>query len=244
MEIMNKNSQPPTLGNSFGHGWNVMSKHFLVLFLVIIILGIVSIPANIPGFKLNTSDLHSLKYHDWPYYWRDMNLFTPIFFSLWGLFALAYSLMVIPVFRYGSKMMFLEGARDIHPDFNWLIQGFKENYLNIVLANLLSGALVIIGFVLCFFPGIFIACRLAFVGYLVMDRKLDPVKAVEESWKMTKGHGWTIFFMAIISFFIAIAGLCLCFVGIFPASIWIDSSFASLYEFVLVTQTTDQQQEV
>jgi Sec-independent protein secretion pathway component TatC len=40
--------------------------------------------------------------------------------------------------------------------------------------------------------------------------------------------------MAIVSFFIFIAGLCLVFVGIIPAAMWVSSSFASLYQAVLV----------
>jgi uncharacterized membrane protein len=90
------------------------------------------------------------------------------------------------------------------------------------------------GFIFLIIPGIIIACRLAFVSYLVMDKKMDPIQAVEESWKLTKGHAWTIFFMAIVSFFICLLGLIMCFVGIFPAMIWVKSSFASLYEAVLV----------
>jgi hypothetical protein len=39
--------------------------------------------------------------------------------------------------------------------------------------------------------------------------------------------------MGFVSFFIAIFGFCLLFVGIFPALIWICGSFASLYESVL-----------
>jgi uncharacterized membrane protein len=113
-------------------------------------------------------------------------------------------------------------------------RGFRENYLSIVLANLLTAALIMLGFVALIVPGIIIGCRLAFVGYLVMDKKLDPILAVEESWKMTKGHGWTIFFMAIVSFFIFIAGLCLAFVGLIPAAMWVSSSFAGLYQAVLV----------
>jgi NhaP-type Na+/H+ or K+/H+ antiporter len=66
-----------------------------------------------------------------------------------------------------------------------------------------------------------------------MDKKLDPISAVEESWKKTRGHGWTIFWMAIVSFFICIAGFCVFFVGIIPAAIWIHSSFASLYDTVI-----------
>jgi hypothetical protein len=39
--------------------------------------------------------------------------------------------------------------------------------------------------------------------------------------------------MGFVSFFIVIFGLCMLFVGIFPALIWIRSSFAALYESVL-----------
>jgi len=66
-----------------------------------------------------------------------------------------------------------------------------------------------------------------------MDKKLDPIEAVELSWKLTKGHGWTIFFMGFVSFFILIFGLILAVVGVFPAIIWISSSFATLYQSVL-----------
>ena len=108
-----------------------------------------------------------------------------------------------------------------------------ENYLHIVLANLLVFALIILGMFALIVPGIIIACRLAFVSYIVMDKKLDPIEAVELSWKLTKGHGWQIFFMGFVSFFIMIFGLILMIVGIFPAIMWVCSSFAALYESVL-----------
>jgi NhaP-type Na+/H+ or K+/H+ antiporter len=66
-----------------------------------------------------------------------------------------------------------------------------------------------------------------------MDKKLDPIESVELSWKLTKGYGWTIFLMAFVSFFIYIFGLMLIFVGILPATMWVKSSFASLYQSVL-----------
>ena len=66
-----------------------------------------------------------------------------------------------------------------------------------------------------------------------MDKKLDPIEAVELSWKLTRGHGWTIFLMGFVSIFIIIFGLCLLIVGIFPAIIWVSSSYASLYQSVL-----------
>ena len=70
-----------------------------------------------------------------------------------------------------------------------------DNYLNVVLANLLVSAIIAIGLIFLVVPGVILACRLAFVRYLVMDKKLEPVEAVEASWRMTRGHANSIFFM-------------------------------------------------
>ncbi len=67
-----------------------------------------------------------------------------------------------------------------------------------------------------------------------MDKKLDPIESVELSWKLTRGHGWTIFLMGFVSFFIYIFGLILMLVGVLAADIWVKSSFASLYQSVLI----------
>ena len=149
------------------------------------------------------------------------------------LIAMLYAFLVAPVFKYGGDIIFVQAVRKIKPDFEYLIKGFMENYLHIVLANLLVFALIILGLFALIIPGIIIGCRLAFVSYIVMDKKLDPIEAVELSWKLTKGHGWQIFFMGFVSFFIVIFGLILMIVGIFPAIMWICSSFAALYESVL-----------
>jgi len=130
--------------------------------------------------------------------------------------------------------MFLQGVRRKEPDFDNLISGFRKNYLNIVLASLLTSALIIIGLICILIPGIIIACRLVFTPYLVMDRGLDPIKAVEESWRLTRGHGWTIFSMGFVSFFIIIAGFICLFFGAFISLMWIKSSFATLYHSVLI----------
>jgi uncharacterized membrane protein len=129
--------------------------------------------------------------------------------------------------------MFVQAVRQEKLDYETLIKGFRENYLSIILANLLVFALVALGIFALIIPGIIIGCRLAFTAYIVMDKKLDPIEAVETSWRMTRGHGWKIFFMGFCSFFIYIFGLIMLLVGIFPAMIWVSSSFATLYQSVL-----------
>jgi hypothetical protein len=234
METTNAYKLKPTFGDSFGTGWRVMGDNFLRLFLVVIILAIITGPSQVMSFKFDPEDMHN-----GPFHWANHfdNVFSlaslGIFAVFFGLLALLYNFLVVPVFEYGSKMIFVQAVRKIKPDFEMLLKGFWTNYLHIILANLLVIALVVLGLFALLIPGIIIGCRLAFVSFIVMDKKLDPIEAVELSWKLTRGHGWTIFLMGFVSFFIIIFGLILMIVGIFPAIIWVSSSFASLYQSVL-----------
>jgi uncharacterized membrane protein len=235
METEREYKLKPTFGDSFGAGWNVMMDNFLRLFLVVIIVGIIIGPLKIFNIHVDSSDLRHIPWH-WQGNWE--HLFSLASFGILaaflGLIALLYTFLVVPVFKYGGNMMFVQAVRKIKPDFELLIKGFMQNYLSIILANLLVIALVVLGFFALIIPGIIIGCRLVFVAYIVMDKKLDPIEAVELSWKLTRGHGWTIFLMGFVSFFIIIFGLILLIVGIFPAIIWVSSSFASLYQSVLI----------
>lgn len=232
METQNQKRILPTFGGSFEHGWKTMFDYFLVLLLVVIVLGIVTFPAQLMKINIDADNYH---------WWRDeMDFIGPGLFAAMGvlaivvgIFALIYAILVVPVFKYGANIMFVHAARGIRPEFETLIKGFKENYLHIILASLLTIALTIMGTILLIIPGIIVACRLAFVSYLVMDRKLDPIVAVEESWRLTRGYGWTIFAMGLTSFFIYILGFVMLFIGIIPATMWVKSSFASLYQAVL-----------
>lgn len=220
----------PNISESLGNGWYTMKKYFLWLFLAIVVCAIVSGPNFNHSFKANdfNGDFGSF--------------FTPAFagFTLMMgfliLLSLAFFILVRPIIFYGSDMMFVQAIRDQKPDLELLIRGFKQQYLNIVLAHLLKIAIVAVGFVMFLIPGIIFACRLAFVSYLVMDKGLEPIRAVEESWRLTKGYGWTIFGLGIVSFFIGILGLALLIVGIFPAIILINAAFASLYQAILTVK--------
>ncbi len=209
----------PRAGSAYRHGWRVMKKNFISLFLVALIIFVASIPL---GIFSNVSDIHPDKWG-----------IVAVAMIFAQIFALAYSLFVLSPLEYGSKLVYLKAARNDHFEVVDMFDSFK-NYLNVVLASLLSGAIIVFGFFFLIIPGIVFACRLAFVPFLVMDKKLDPVKAVEESWRLTKGHGWRIFWMGIVAFFLIIAGLIVLIFGVFISAIWISSTFASLYHAVLV----------
>ncbi len=212
----------PTVGGSFSHGWDVMKYYFLHLFLVVIVCGMVMFPMGIAD-KLEEHSAGAV---------------------IIGFIGMALFFLVVPVINWGGNLIFLQAVRNKKPELELLIAGFKTNYLKIVLAHLLMVSLIALGFVALIIPGIIIACRLAFVSYLVMDKNLEPIEAVEESWRMTRGYGWKIFWMAILSFFIGLGGLMALVVGIFFAIIWINAAFATIYQAVLNEKEKDLQPEI
>lgn len=218
MESLKYFNLKPSAGGSFSFGWKKMfEKAFLPLLVAVIIVGILNGPSG--GAKMNF-DGDGL---DWPF----------LFILPLAIFGLAYAFLFLPVIKFGKKYLFLQAMRDKDADLRILFEGFKTKYVNIVLANLIVWALTILGFMMLIIPGFIVLCRLAFVPYLVMDKNMDAMKAVEKSWQMTRGHGWTILGMAILSFFIAIGGLLVFFVGIIFSIMWIHAAFASMYQSVL-----------
>lgn len=210
-EVKEERKPRASVIGSYKYGWQQMWKYFLYFFLIMIIVGLIESPVS----AIQNSE--------------DKN--GALMISLHFLIAI-YSMLLLPVVKYGRDLLYLRGIRNEKVDISELFDGFKNNYLNIILANLLTFAIIGIGFVFLIIPGIILACRLAFVSYLVMDKNMDPVAAVEKSWAMTKGHGWKIFRMGLLAILVFIGGL-LCFiVGVFVAFIWIGASFAAMYHAI------------
>lgn len=209
--MKNNEQEAPSVRKSLSNGWDTMKQYFLPLLLVVIIASVFDPPLKV----LKTS--------------TDMYASEKILLEILGI---AYLFLLVPIIKYGANYLFVQAVYDRKIELKDIFTGFN-NYVNIVLVNLLVVSLIGIGMVALIIPGIIIACRLAFVSYLVMDKNLDPIAAIETSWKKTKGYGWEIFMLAITSIFIFFLGLLVFIVGVLPAVIWIKASFASLYRLVM-----------
>lgn len=198
-----------TVHGSYSYGWQQMWKYFLYLFLVAVVIAF----AEAPMSALKDLDKEDI---------------SAGFIAL-QIVGAAYWLLILPVLKFGADLMFLKSIRNQSYKIQEMFHGFKKNYLNITLANLLTVAIIGLGIIFFIVPGIIFACRLAFVSYLVMDKNLEPVAAVEKSWEMTRGYGWKIFWMGMLAIPIVIGGLICLFVGIFFAIIWISAAFAAMY---------------
>jgi uncharacterized membrane protein len=189
-----------------------MWKHFLYLFLIAIIVTFAEAPAAM------IRDVEEYKFS------AGMIVLQIVIAAYW--------LLVLSVINYGADLLYLRAARNEKIDIKEMFNGFRENYLNIILSYLLTFAIIGLGFVFLIIPGIILACRLVFVPLLVMDKNMEPVAAVEKSWEMTRGHGWRIFGMALVAILVVILGLICLFVGVIFAVIWIGMAFTSLYHAI------------
>ncbi|MBN2805028.1 MAG: hypothetical protein JXR22_00075 [Prolixibacteraceae bacterium] len=224
----------PTISESLGNGWYTMKKYFLWLFVAIVVSIIFDSTSRF-SFSGKSTGGFDFKAFGWTF---DAFPAITVMMVVVVLIGLSFFLLVRPVILYGADKMFLDAARDQEPDPKWLFRGFQTLYLNIVISHLITFAIVVAGFILLIIPGIVFLCRLAFVSYLVMDKQLDPIRAIESSWRLTRGHGWTIFGLGLMTIPIFILGILCLIVGVFPAAIWIEASFASLYQSILTHRQT------
>jgi uncharacterized membrane protein len=205
-----KVSVKPGAGSCYSHAWDRMWNYFLELLLMIAVMIVAAIPLT----------------------WRsvaDEIGAYPGF--LLGFFSLAYLIMLYGPLEYGIDYAFLKAARSEKLDTKDLLAPFG-NYFNAMLSNLLVMIVVGIGIVFLVIPGIYLACKLAFVPYIVVDRKLDAIEAFKESWRMTDGHALDIFLIGLLAVPISIAGLILLGVGLIASTMWIGLALASMYHAV------------
>jgi uncharacterized membrane protein len=106
----------------------------------------------------------------------------------------------------------------------------------------LTMIIISLGIMCCIIPGIIFTCKLAFVPFLVVDRRMDCIEAIKESWRMTNGHATTIFLMIVVSIPIYIAGILCCGVGIIIAGMWVELAAAVLYHAVVLSAGTNAPQ--
>jgi len=205
----------PGVGSSYGNGWRQMWRNFLELFLIGLVGLVISIPSGMGGWEREGAAA----------------------ISALGILGYIYGIMIVNPTEYGISFAYLKAARNDKLEIRDMFEAFR-NYWNAVLANLLVGAIVIVGFFLLIIPGIIFACKLVFTPYLVVDQRMGVIEAVKESWRMTKGHAWTVFLIGLLAIPISIAGLICLVVGIIPAIMWIEATFASLYHSVSLSEVS------
>jgi hypothetical protein len=203
-------------GDSYSKGWNVIFTTFLELLVVSLVFMVIQIPTGMTQYNINLDGGNQFQ----------------LFMIPVVLLSMAYGVFIAGPIGMSTDWVFLKAVRREKIEIKDMFAVFERNYWNAVIAGLVTGIIIVIGIIMLIVPGIIFACRLAFVPYLVIDQKMEAMEALKASWAMTKGHGWTIFFMGFLAFFIIIAGLIVLFFGVIISAMWITAAFAVLYHSV------------
>ena len=99
------------------------------------------------------------------------------------------------------------------PSFSDLFH--TQSLINFILTSIISGVIVAIGFVLLVVPGVIFALKLQFAKYLVIDKNMGPVEAIQKSWNMTRKITWNLFLLGLLLMLINILGVIALLVGLF-----------------------------
>ncbi len=208
----------------YGHAW----KQMWIFFLELLLVSVVAFLVSIPSLGLSVKEVGDFVGEHF-----SLSFFLVRFEGPFGylLFALAYVILIEWPIEYGVAYVFLLAARGEPVKVKRMVAVFK-NYGNAVLANILEATIIIIGLVFLIVPGIVFGCKLAFVPYLIVEQNMDAVAAIRESWRMTRGHAWKVFWIGVLAIFIALLGLVAFGIGIIVSIIWIRLASATLYASV------------
>ena len=118
-----------------------------------------------------------------------------------------------------------------------------KKFFYYLIAILLAGLAIMFGFILLIVPGVLLALRFSLVKYIAVDMALEPVQAIKESARLTKGYRGKIF-----GFFWAMLGInilgAMCFVvGLLVTVPLTTIAFALVYK-KLAGKQTEQVEEV
>jgi uncharacterized membrane protein len=91
-----------------------------------------------------------------------------------------------------------------------------------IIASILYGLAIGVGFILLIIPGIILSARLQLYIYYIVDKNQGPIEALKSSWNATRGHTLNLIGALIVAIIINIAGAIALGVGLFvtyPATV-------------------------
>jgi len=91
---------------------------------------------------------------------------------------------------------------------------YTKSIFTFVVASFLTGIIVFAGFILLIIPGIYLAIRLQFSTYLIVDKKLGIMDSIKTSWRITRGHTWNLFLFGLLLLLLNILGAIALIIGL------------------------------
>jgi hypothetical protein len=193
------------IGGCIAHGWELVKKNFWptvgITFLVTLVIGVIN---QILGLFTRPTVDGIVRHHQ-------ISLSGGLILgSISIIGAPVYTVLMAGLYRYFLKLMRGESAT-VGDAFS----GFGPSFGQLVLLGLVQCIFILIGYVFCFIPGLYLCVVWFFAAPLVIDKGMDFWAAMELSRKMVNKHWFVVFGFLIVYGLVVLAGLIACCVGIF-----------------------------
>ncbi len=199
-------------------GWNTLKGNLRFFVVLMIIVGVFY---NFPG--LISMAAFALAFPNPAF--ESLSQETTSLLILAGITIAIISAIIYIVLELGLLQIALSFRDGKVPEIEDLFKGYPL-FLNYLVATILYGLIVGIGFILLIVPGIYLSLKYQFYGYLIVDKGMGPIEALKESGRLTEGAKkdllifWLVLFCGIV--------VILFFLGLFVAlPIGILMAFAS-----------------
>ncbi|PYM13055.1 MAG: hypothetical protein DME18_09850 [Verrucomicrobia bacterium] len=112
---------------------------------------------------------------------------------------LAY-LVIFGALYGGFYLIFLKRVRGEPSGIGDLFAGFSRDFVQFMLAGIVSSVLVFVGGLLCILPGIYLAVAWKFGLALIADRRLEFWTAMESSRRVITRYWFQIFGLLVVAY--------------------------------------------
>jgi hypothetical protein len=172
---------------AISYGWKGLTKYLGPLILIALIVVAISIGMNVVGLIFDSVILQ----------------------LLWNIVTIGVSL-IVAMGLIRAALAVVDGRA---PEVGMLFH--TENFVPYLVASILVGLSVGVGFIFCIIPGIILAFLFAFYGYAIVDgRTSDGIEAMKTSWNLVSSNVGQLLLLFILVILINIAGALLCGVGL------------------------------
>ena len=147
--------------------------------------------------------------------WTIVGISALVWIALSASHAVYVGIVITGPLLGGLYYYYLKKIRGQTAELQDAFAGFTLAFVQLLLASLVSGALIALGLALCVIPGIYLAVAWCFALPLVIDKNMSFWDAMELSRKTVYHNWWSVFWLMVVCGLINFGGGLLCCVGIF-----------------------------
>lgn len=138
------------------------------------------------------------------------NYFREIALSI--VISLGFSALSV-FFEIGLLKIFLKLVDGAKAEFSEL-WAYPQYFVNLLVSSILFGLIVGVGLILLIVPGIYLALRLQFYSYYVVDKNAGITDSLKMSWEKTRGKVLDLLLFALLLIALNILGALALLVGL------------------------------